>query len=156
MELIACSTRPPINLFKWLGCPQPFTNWLVRMRFRKRLSKTLIPAEYSWHLIEGYLEKKTKAMTGAQKSNTYMYVVYKQSWFMRHDGFLVPQHNEMGLENDDEPDLDSNPSSLNLWSTELSCTSDWMNLTSLIITFLPFKLLVFKLVSLGKKYRWIR
>lgn len=146
MELIACSTRPPINLFKWLGCPHPFTNWLVRMRFRKRLSKTLIPADYSWHLIEGYLEKKTKAMTGAQKSNTYMYVVYKQSWFMRHDGFLVPQHSEMGLENDDEPDLDSNPSSLNLWSTELSCTSDWMNLTSLIITFLPFKLLVFKLV----------
>lgn len=43
---------------------------------------------------------------------------------MRHDGFLVPQHNEMGLENDDEPDLDSNPSSLNLWSTELSCTSN--------------------------------
>lgn len=43
---------------------------------------------------------------------------------MRHDGFLVPQHNEMGLENDDEPDLDSKPSSLNLWSTELSCTSD--------------------------------
>lgn len=70
MELIACSTRPPINLFKWLGCPQPFTNWLVRMRFRKRLSKTLIPADYSWHLIVGYLEKKTKAMTGAQKSNT--------------------------------------------------------------------------------------
>lgn len=43
---------------------------------------------------------------------------------MGHDGFLVPQHNEVGLENDDEPDLDSNPSSLNLWSTELSCTSD--------------------------------
>lgn len=39
---------------------------------------------------------------------------------MRRDGFLVPQHSEMGLENDDEPDLDSNPSSLNLWSTELA------------------------------------
>lgn len=66
-------------------------------------------------------------MTGAQKSNTYMYVVYKQSWFMRRDGFLVPQHSEMGLENDDGPDLDSNQGSLNLWSTELSCTSiEWI------------------------------
>lgn len=43
---------------------------------------------------------------------------------MGYDGFLVFQYSEMGLENDDELDLDFNLSFLNFWLIELFCISD--------------------------------